>query len=412
MSSGETGNSPTVDSSGDLTGAGIGGDGVTTTGSRGRMLPLDSFRGIIMVLMALDHASYFIGKVHRAEFWGIQLPQYDNVPWFLTRWITHLCAPGFFFAMGAGIALFIGARRKSGWTNDRIISTMVKRGLFLIILQLFVENPAWVLGSFSRALHNQTVPGSGEMVLLHFGVLYALGASMIILALLSRFSPKVIAAVSVAAIMIPQWTTPGAEGLMKHYSPVHLLFLLPGRSGIWQVFYPVVPWLGIAGLGFLFGRLISSTGQKAFRYTLYYGILLLVLFTAVRGIGGFGNFHSPGRGVISFLNVTKYPPSLSFIFMTLGIDLVFLYALYRIERPGKAMTSGPGFFVTFGQTALFFYIIHLYMYGVVGLVFPRGTSLITIYTIWVLGIVLLFPICSWYRRFKRKKPPESMWRYI
>ena len=100
----------------------------------GRLVALDAHRGLIMVLMAIDHASYFIARVHSAEFWGTALPTYSSVFWFWTRWVTHLCAPGFFFLMGIGMALFAGSHLKSGWGEGRITRFFVIRGLFLILL--------------------------------------------------------------------------------------------------------------------------------------------------------------------------------------------------------------------------------------------------------------------------------------
>jgi uncharacterized membrane protein len=115
-----------------------------------RLGALDAHRGFIMVLMAIDHASYFIARAHSAEFWGTELPVYPDAFWFWTRWITHLCAPGFFFLMGIGMIFFADARRKAGWEESRITRFFVIRGLLLILLQLFVENPAWILGDLSE----------------------------------------------------------------------------------------------------------------------------------------------------------------------------------------------------------------------------------------------------------------------
>ena len=94
-----------------------------------RIIALDAHRGLIMVLMAIDHASYFIARVHSAEFWGVALPVYSSGYWFWTRWITHLCAPGFFFLMGIGMILFADARRKAGWEEGRITGFFIIRGL-------------------------------------------------------------------------------------------------------------------------------------------------------------------------------------------------------------------------------------------------------------------------------------------
>jgi uncharacterized membrane protein len=144
-----------------------------------RFVALDAHRGFIMMLMAIDHASYFIARVHSAEFWGMALPVYSNAFWFWTRWITHLCAPGFFFLMGIGMILFADARRKAGWEEGRITRFFVLRGFILIFLQLLVEDPAWILSDLSASpgvmvIRGGGVPGGGSEGMIYLGVLFAL----------------------------------------------------------------------------------------------------------------------------------------------------------------------------------------------------------------------------------------------
>jgi uncharacterized membrane protein len=107
-----------------------------------RLLYLDAMRGMIMVLMALDHASFFVAKTHSHEFWGTAMPWYDSAMPFLLRAVTHLCAPGFFLLMGVGMALFIAARTREGWGNWRVARFFLIRGVLLIAFQQFLENPA------------------------------------------------------------------------------------------------------------------------------------------------------------------------------------------------------------------------------------------------------------------------------
>ena len=129
----------------------------------------------------------------------------------------------------------------------------------------------------------------------------------------------------------------------------------------------------------------------------------------MRWIGGFGNFHPSNNGLISFLNVTKYPPSLSFILLTLGIVFLILYLLlimeHKLHRVGQPL-------LVFGRTALFFYLAHLYLYLILGCAFPKGTSYPMMYLFWLIGLLILFPICQWYDRFKRSRPAESVWRFF
>src|SRR4051794_13009839 len=156
-------------------------------GGGARLLPLDALRGLIMVLMSLDHAAYFVARVHtRGEFWDLPLPRYDDALPFLTRFVTHFSAPGFFFLLGAGMALFTPARRRLGWTEGAITRHLLLRAALLIALQLLVENRAWPLG---------LPPGFPNIFVLYFGVLYGLGAAMIVVALLARLGTAVLAAI-------------------------------------------------------------------------------------------------------------------------------------------------------------------------------------------------------------------------
>jgi uncharacterized membrane protein len=376
----------------------------------GRLISLDALRGLIIMLMAIDHASYFIAKVHQGEFWGVALPQYLSILSFLTRWITHLCAPGFFFLMGSGMILFAASRRKAGWTENKILRFFITRGILLIIIQLLVENPAWLLGTIiSKELKMMEPPGGGGEVMLHFGVLYGLGSNMIVFAFLLRANTVFIALLSIGSILFTQWLTPGASEVSVLYTPLHRLMLIPGHTGLWQSFYPLIPWLGITGFGIIFGKLLLKNREKLFRYTLIVGVTFLIFFVFIRWIGGYGNFHAWNNGWIAFLNVTKYPPSLSFVLLTLGINLLLLFLFSRIEETLPHIGQP---LLIFGRSALFFYVVHLYLYATIGCAFPNGTSYQLMYLFWFIGLLILFPLCLWYGKFKRKKTIESIWKFF
>lgn len=372
-----------------------------------RLVSLDALRGLIMVLMAVDHASFFVGKLHPGEFWGLALPRYPDALAFLTRWVTHICAPGFFFLMGAGMILFAAARRKAGWTENRITRFFVTRGALLILLQMMIENPAWLLGTMGDKMPMAAPPGGGGEVLFHFGVLYGLGANMIAIALLMRAGTGLVALVSVGSILATQWLTPSAAEAGVLYSPLLRILLIPGQTGPMQSYYPLIPWLAPTGFGVLFGGLLRGKGPRAFRYALPAGVGLLGLFVLLRWAGGFGNIHVGEGGWIGFLNVTKYPPSLAFLSLTLGANLVLLYGASRIE---PALLSAGRPLLVFGRSALFFYMAHMYLYGVAGLAFPGGASYPVIYLAWLAGLAILFPLCAWYGTFKRTTPIGSVWK--
>jgi uncharacterized membrane protein len=357
-----------------------------------------------MIFMALDHASYFLAKAHSAEYWGLPLPQYQSPLAFLTRFITHPCAPGFFFLLGLSIVFFAESRRRLGWTDGRIRRYFLWRGLILIVLQQFVENIAWLLGPAKEIR-----PGSTGSLWIYLGVLYALGLSMIICGWLPRLRPAILGGAGLAAILMTQFLTPGAESVSRLYHPLLRATLIPGQTGFFGVKYPVIPWLGVALLGMALGRMMARDPRRAYRQAFLFGAGALVLFPIVRSIGWpVGDFHPPaGSGWIAFLNLTKYPPSLAFLLVTLGIDL-FLLAFLSLNEEILKRWGKP--LLVFGRTALFFYIVHLYVYGLTGLAFPKGFPMGWMYLFWLGGLVLLYFACSWYARFKARKSPDSVWR--
>jgi uncharacterized membrane protein len=363
-----------------------------------------------MVLMAIDHISYFVARVHPSEYWGLALPQYSDILAFLTRFLTHPCAPGFFFIMGTGMILFASSRRKIGWSEGRIRRFFLLRGLMLIGLELMIINVAWLLGLISsRVDFFKPGPGGGGDLALVFLVLSALGFSMIFSSLLLRTGPAITIAVGFGATLATQLLIPSAENVHVLYSPLIRLLMIPGQTGFMSVMYSIIPWLGICCLGMGFGSILIKNRKRAFQMALYTGIVFLLLFFVVRSLGGFGNFHPPEAGTIGFLNVTKYPPSLSFVFLMIGINLLFL-VLFEKAGPGLQKWGKP--LLIYGNTALFFYVLHMYMLAALSFAFPYGTKIPLLYPFWLLLLVLLYPMCKWYGNFKRQTPPESVWRFF
>jgi uncharacterized membrane protein len=187
------------------------------------------------------------------------------------------------------------------------------------------------------------------------------------------------------------------------------LLLIPGHTNIWQIFYPVVPWLGVSGLGLLFGELLKRDTQLAGRIANWMGLAFLVLFIIIRTMGGFGNLNEVPEGWMGFLNVTKYPPSLAFLTMTLGMNLL-LMGMWRWAEPYLRSRYHP--LLVFGRVALFFYLLHLWVYSLLGLFFRAGSDLVTMYGFWLLGLVILYPISYRYNGFKGYKPVTSLWRFF
>ncbi len=389
-------------------GVGMGGGGL----SAARLPALDRLRGWVMVLMAIDHASLFVGRVHYGEFWGLPLPAYDGPAGFLTRLVTHLAAPGFFFLLGIGVVLLARARRGEGWDERRIAGHLIRRGLLLILLQQLLENPAWILGVVTArtvTILPEMPPGGGGPILLHFGVLYALGVALLAGAALLRAGWRLQLVVGAGAILLTQLAIPDASRVAEPFSPVLRLLLVPGQTGVLSVFYPAVPWLGVAALGMAYAHFLVERGDRTLRWSWMPGLACLAAFAVLRLAGGFGNIApAAGDSWIAFLAVIKYPPSLAFLLLTLGTCLVLLSALSL--APGRAGPESRDPIVVFGQTALAFYILHLYLYALLGLAFPDGASLPVMYLMWAVGLALLYPACLRYRRFKGAKPTDSIWR--
>jgi uncharacterized membrane protein len=379
-----------------------------------RLAGLDAHRGLIMVLMAIDHASYFVARVHSVEFWGAPLPVYTSVLWFLTRWVTHLCAPGFFLLMGIGMVLWTEARKKAGWEEGRMTSFFLVRGVFLLLLQVFIEDPAWMFGdlvarSGAMVFRGGVPGGGGGDGILYFGVLFALGGSMIFWSIARRLPGWLIAVISVAAIVCTQLATPARDHVSITYPSLLTLLIIPGRADLWTVFYPVVPWLGVTGLGLLFGSLLVRKPSKSPQVAAWAGVISILLFLCVRLAGGFGNLNDVPPGWIGFFNVVKYPPSLAFLSVTLGINWILMGFWLR---SGPDLTNPYHPLLVFGRAPLFFYVFHLWIFALFGLAFRGGSDLASMLLFWLLGLAVLYPLCLGYTRFKAQTPLTSLWRFL
>jgi uncharacterized membrane protein len=381
---------------------------VVDAGRAIRLAPLDALRGLIIVVMALDHANVFIAHAHPPpEFWSASTALPPSTIAFLTRFVTHFAAPGFFFLMGVGMALLAESRRRLGWTERAIVRHLALRGAVLIGLQLLVENPAWRIGDGPIF--------TPDVFFSYFGVLYGLGASMIVGGLLLRLRPAALLGLGLAAELVTEltinWLRP--RGIVP--MPPLQLMIVPGRSPEFSVYYPLLPWLGVALCGAAFGRLLARDPARAYRRAALAGAALLGLFLALRLAGGFGNLQPPaGPSWIAFLNVVKYPPSMVFLALTLGVDLLLLALLARNSQLSVGIWRLViGGLAVFGRSPLLFYVAHLYLYGLLGLALgARGTGIARMYPYWLLGLAILWPLCWLYGRFKQRQAPTSLWRLL
>lgn len=374
-----------------------------------RIAGLDRLRGLIMVLMALDHASGLVARHHASEFWAGELTVHDSALSFVLRFVTHLCAPGFFFLVGCGIDLFARSRRAAGWSEWRIGRTLIARGLLLVGINQLIENPAWLIGFLSGPPHPIVVPGGGGPPFLATGVLTALGLSLVLGGLLVRFGSGVWLTLGVAALWATSAFIPPADHLTTEFSPLVRLLLVPGQTGVFMVLYPAVPWFALTALGVVYSRALTRAPAGTMRLTPWIGLAMVIAALAIRAAGGFGNIRTPRDATwIEFLNFVKYPPALVFSLFTLGVDLMLFAGL---SAAGRRLGALGRWLERFGSVPLFFYIVHLYLYAIAGaLFFRRPASLEVMIAIWLAGLVPLGWLCARYRAFKQRQPVESMWR--
>lgn len=368
-----------------------------------------------MVLMAIDHASYFIARVHASEDWSVLPPFYASHAGasvfvsFITRWITHLCAPGFFMLMGAGMVWLGKARQKAGWSHARIRRFFITRGLILLVINQFVENPAWLLSVISAGpSHRLILPtaGGGTDAVLFMAVISALGAALIFWSFLIELPSIVVLGISAAALAVSVAMTPGVADHATVFPIWRVMLFVPSHSNLVEMVYPWVPWLAPAGFGIVLGRIITKAPGKTMVLAATGGVALLAVFVAMRSLG-FGDSHAPLPGFIGFMSLTKYPPSPAFLSVPLGVDLLLLTVLVA-----TVSMSWLSPLEAFGRSPLFFYLLHLYVFGIVSLAFPEGASFPVMYAFWAVGIVAMYPACLWYARFKSSKSVDSAWRLL
>ncbi len=364
-----------------------------------------------MIIMAIDHASAFIARQHSIEFWNGAISLYSGAFPFLTRLITHLCAPGFFFLMGAGIYWFAISRRDSGWTTAQIVQRTALRGLAIFLTGQVLETPILFLQNFlkgpaiSLSRITQAPPTDGTQLLWGFITLSGLGAVMMVCSLLLLLRPWMWLAVTALCVYATNSLLP-ASGKV---GPVwETMVLAPGISHHMVVMYPLIPWLAVSALGMAFGYWWKAAPSSRKNVWLF-GAALLFFGVGLRALGGWGNITLPrNAGWIEFLNNVKYPPSLVFWTIAVGVDLLLLALLMRLPEVVRSARSP---LMVFGQTPLFFYLAHFYLLMIFGFVFfQTAAPLVMAYVMWIVALAVLYPVCVWYRRFKSGKPQESLWR--
>lgn len=392
-----------------------------------RLISIDLLRGLIMVIMALDHVRDFFFR-HGVDPTDLK----ETTPGlFFTRWITHFCAPLFLLLAGVGIAL----SRQRGKTGSALSTFLVTRGLWLVFLEwCIVRTFGW---AWNFDFHY-----------LPCWVIWTLGWSMVILAGLVR---------------LPTWfsITFGVVLIVGHHLTDQVKAEDLGRLRVAWCFlhdsqdvavhpekglipkkevenfqgytisagYPLIPWVGVMALGYGLGVVYAWEAYRRRRFLALLGTGCCLAFVILRAINGYGESSrwepqpSFFFNLIAFLNCTKQPPSLCYLLMTIGPGLLFLAYFDR----GAGRWAGP--FITFGKVPLFFYLLHLPLIHALCLLaawwqlsaFPTwlftnpplgdvpaafGFPLPVIYGVWLLVVVMLYPLCRWYAGVKaRNKSP-------
>ena len=373
-------------------------------GKSSRLWAVDALRGLIIVFMALDHASYFVAQKHSpGEYWGGPFPVYDDPLAFMTRFVTHLSAPGFFFLMGVGMLLFADSHQKRDWSKWAVVRHFLIRGVILIALQLLVVNRAWELS-----------PGGFPNI--YIGVLVALGGTMILGSFLLWVKPIylliLVGGLFIGTeLLVPEPGLWGAMGFSNPFDYLNPILIYPGGTQVLWSNYPILPWLELVVFGILFGHWLKRDQEQAYSGGLKIGFGFLLAFLVIRYLDGFGNILPRiGNTWIDFLNVVKYPPSMAFTLLTMGLNLIILGLFARVNERLQTFFYP---LIVFGRSPLFFYLLHLFLSAGLGMwLAPEGTSIAAMYPYWILGLLLLFPICLWYGQLKHRPSVNSVLRYL
>lgn len=357
-----------------------------------RIAAIDWMRGFVMILMVVDHVSMAYNGQHNSTdsaalyVSGTPLPDLE----FFTRWISHLCAPVFVFLAGTALAISVERKVTRGIDSWQIDKDILLRGAFIALL-----DPT-IISLFSGRITIQ--------------VLYVIGVSMMCMALFRRFSSPVLIVCALAWLGFGEFLTatvwPPHENIE---SIVAALLVSTYTTSTMVIKYPLLPWLTMMILGWVFGRYLlafkdGNTKVGPVMLLLSLGISALFAFVAIRYNNEYGNMflYREDNSWQHWLHVSKYPPSAAFTFLELGIMSIIMAIMIWVER---LIGDRPnGVLLVFGQTAMIFYLVHRLIlegtatYG--GL--RHFADLNTTYIVSIVMLVLLYPFCLWYRGFKAK----------
>ncbi|WP_233451114.1 DUF1624 domain-containing protein [Hanstruepera ponticola] len=389
-----------------------------------RIESIDILRGLVMIIMALDHVRDYtnVGYV-----FGDPTNMDTTTPsLFFTRWITHFCAPVFVFLAGTSAFLY-GSKKSSKSTLSKFLFT---RGLWLIFIELTIVNFAWTF-DFNLDLHI-------------FQVIWAIGICMVLLAALIYLPKKVLLVLGLIIVFghnaLDGITMQGNDPLAILWYLIHQqnFVILNGGESVLFIAYPILPWLGIMILGYCFGHFYTRDFNVQLRkkWLLILGFASIALFVVLRYINVYGDLvpwsvqKDSTFTFLSFINTAKYPPSLLYTLMTLGPAMLFLYS---IESVKNAITN---VLVVIGRVPFFYYILHLYLIHLIGLIglnilgenwreliltptrftsgylADKGFDLWVTYVVWLIVVVVLYPFCKMFMRYKANNRDKWWLSYL
>ncbi|MES2645297.1 MAG: heparan-alpha-glucosaminide N-acetyltransferase domain-containing protein [Bacteroidota bacterium] len=386
------------------------------TGQKSRIHSIDATRGLVMIIMALDHVRDYM---HVNSLTQSPTDLSTTTPaLFFTRWITHICAPTFVFL--AGTSAFLSANKNNDISAAR--KFLWSRGVWLIFLEFSIVNFALWFDVQYRTLI--------------FEVIGTIGFGFIVLAMLLKLAPGTIGIIGISIIvfhgLIPLLPFASNSIIAALFSPgvtqttAQFMFVMA---------YPPIPWLGIMLAGFAAGKLFKKEQTARRNIFLKIGLSALLLFVIIRLINIYGDPvpWSQQKNMIysflSFMNISKYPPSLLFCLATLGITFLLLTLFETLRNKITGILS------TYGSVPLLYFIVHLFViHGIMLLmvfmqgysfhelefsnfklgrpVAKSGVSLATIYMIWILVVGMMYPVCYWYRNFKAAHKEKTWPKYF
>ena len=365
-----------------------------------RIESIDILRGLVMVIMALDHTRDFF---HYDGFFRDPTNLETTTPFlFFTRFITHYCAPVFVFL--AGTSAFLYGTKK---TKPELFKFLLTRGLWLVILEIVFNNLIWKFDlSYSRVI---------------LQVIWAIGFSMVCLSFLIYLPKKALLAVGIVIVvghnLLDNVVMNGSNATSFIWYLLHQNNMVTINEYLKiGIFYPVLPWIGVMVLGYCLGNLYKADFDATLRkkYLSLIGFTAIALFFIIRGINVYGDLvpwsmqKNATYTILSFFNLTKYPPSLAYVLITIGPALLFLFAIEKIKNK---MTD---FLLVFGRVPLFYYFLHvllIHTLAIVGILLVGGDwkimildahafdnqiligygySLFAVYLIWMFVIFLLY----------------------